>query len=91
MWHVVFTRQAAKDAKRLKVAGLDAKANISLADSSSHVRKPPSFSLSSSKHRVPGTVVHVVLATLCFPCPSCSPRKASASCPSRSFHPWRQA
>lgn len=26
MWRVVFTRQAAKDAKRLKVAGLDAKA-----------------------------------------------------------------
>lgn len=26
MWHVVFTGQAAKDAKRLKVAGLDAKA-----------------------------------------------------------------
>lgn len=31
MWHVVFTRQAAKDAKRLKVAGLDAKAKMSAA------------------------------------------------------------
>ena len=26
MWHVVFTRQAAKDAKNLKAAGLDKKA-----------------------------------------------------------------
>ncbi len=26
MWHVVFTKQAAKDAKKLKAAGLDTKA-----------------------------------------------------------------
>ena len=28
MWRVVFTRQAAKDAKRLKAAGFDAKAKL---------------------------------------------------------------
>ena len=44
MWHVVFTRQAAKDAKRLKAAGLDGKAKALVeVVSGSPFAVPPSY------------------------------------------------
>ena len=47
MWRVVFTKQAAKDAKKLKAAGLDLKAKriISLMEVEGPFTVPPAFEL----------------------------------------------
>ena len=44
MWHVVFTKQAAKDAKKLKASGLDKKAKQLIAViGQDPFQKPPAY------------------------------------------------